>query len=205
MSNFNETSDFAAFCRYKQWESECHRSEGIQPQQTAGPQHPTQAQRPTLQRPSPTRPQIYRQTPPPNPSELAVLFRCYNELKKRVDDISAVLFQKKPRRRSLEIWKEWTGLRFLAEESSKKRRNRRTALHPSRNPPPTLHPLLNTRPNSSPPTLHPSANIHLNNRQPPPTLRTNTAKHRMPLRLPRNPHTPNHLRKLRIHTQTQTT
>lgn len=112
----------------------------------------------------------------------------------------------------------WKGLRFLAEASSNKcrnhrTRNRRTALHLSRRPPPTLHPSANMHLNSRRPTHHHSTNIRLSNRQPP-TLKTHMAKDRMPLslhrhssphRTTRNPHMPYHRRKLRSHTRTQTT
>jgi hypothetical protein len=97
MSNFNEVSDFATCYRmYKQLESENQRPESIQPQQCAAPQNPTvQAQRPPTQRLSPVRPrhQPCRQTPVRNVPELFTFFRTLDEVKKRQDDIFAILEQ----------------------------------------------------------------------------------------------------------------
>ena len=89
MSNVNEVANFATFYHmYKQLESKNQRLEGIQPQ------HPTtQAHRPPPQRLSPARlrPQPCRQTPLRNASESTTFFRTFDELKKRLDDIYAVL------------------------------------------------------------------------------------------------------------------
>jgi hypothetical protein len=94
MSNFNAASDFAAYYRmYKQFESANQRLEGIQPQPSVGPQQPiTQVQRPPAQRLSPARfqPQPYQQSLR-NAPELSSFFRAIDEVKKRLDDISAAL------------------------------------------------------------------------------------------------------------------
>lgn len=90
MSSGNAGRDFEAFFQlYRQWEQE----QGSAPQTSpAAPHHPTaQVQRPTPQRPSPsrTRVQSHRQSLMRTSPELSVYIQGIEDIKKRQDDILA--------------------------------------------------------------------------------------------------------------------